>query len=672
MFCSECGQKQEAGSKFCSNCGKKIETSEVVTNVVPVENVVIPTTPVITPVNNYQTSNSNNKNKIALFVSLGLVALIALFIFIGNGLPGGTKKRTIMIYISASNLESDVMAATSDLNSIYPGDVDLDNMNVIIYTGGSKKWYNFVDSKENAIYELTKSGFTKKQTYDVLNMTEPETLASFLNYGYKNYKADKYDLIIYSHGGAWAGAIADDNYERSPMMSLSDFKNSFDNSPFKNGNKLEGVIFRTCINSSYELLTVFKDYADYLVASEEITFGGASVHVLDFLNDITGNMDFITVGNKFAESYYQNTVVRGRLDKYVMAYSTIDLSKVDTLSNEVGNFFQGINVNTNYNTLSRVRNGIHQYARSQDGGDDFDIVDLYYLVDKLKTYSSYDSNKVLSAIDDLVINCYTNTYGKSNSKCLSIYFPYRGSKLAKEMGLQTYLTTNINDKYYDFINTFVFKQKSSSTSKAMLELDNGHFTNNININKKILNLNLTDEEKDDILSIKYYVFKKDGKEYKQIKYSDDTVIDGNTLMIDLSKNYLKLGNEYLSINIDNGNYTLNGYLTKNDKYNKNDFVTYDLDDKGSIVNINKRLKKENGISYVLLNQDDYDNYNFTSYTYDKVDNNFKNKVSEENSLVKKDEVNLAITNLDSGEFYIMLEVLDMNNNVHYTNINRIN
>ena len=37
MFCSECGQKHEAGSKFCSNCGKKIEV-EVVQQ--PVQQVV--------------------------------------------------------------------------------------------------------------------------------------------------------------------------------------------------------------------------------------------------------------------------------------------------------------------------------------------------------------------------------------------------------------------------------------------------------------------------------------------------------------------------------------------------------------------------------------------------------------------------------------------------------
>ena len=300
------------------------------------------------------------------------------------------------------------------------------------------------------------------------------------------------------------------------------------------------------------------------------------------------------------------------------------------------------------------------------------MISLYYLVDKLKAYSSYDSDKVLSALNDVVINCYTNTFGKSNSKCLSIYFPYRGSSVAKDYGLKTYLTTGFNDKYYTFINNFMFKQKSSKTSRAMIELDNGHFTNKIDISNKVLKLNLTDEEKDDILAIKYYVFKKDGKEYKQIKYGDDSILDGNTLMIDLSKGYIKLGNEYVSTTLDNGNYTVDGYLTKEDNYKDSDRVIYNLDNKGSIVNVSKKSSGDNVISYALVNQDDYDKYNFTSYVYDKVDSNFKTKVNEDNKSVNKDDVSLAVTNLDSGEFYVLLEVYDLNNNVHYTTINRIN
>ena len=79
---------------------------------------------------------------------------------------------------------------------------------------------------------------------------------------------------------------------------------------------------------------VMKDYADYMVGSEEVTYGGTPINVLSFLNDISGEMDFKTVGHKFAESYYNNTVVPAQLSNVVMAYATIDLSKISNLSKE--------------------------------------------------------------------------------------------------------------------------------------------------------------------------------------------------------------------------------------------------------------------------------------------------------------------------------------------------
>ena len=696
MFCSECGHKLDDGSQFCSNCGKKVENN-IATNAVEQTQSVVPVQPVqqvqvpqqtqpiqqvqqpvynaITPMNGYQYNPNQGKKKNTFVVAaICLVAIVGVLIFVASrGLSfGGGKKRTIMVYISASNLESEVMAATSDLNSIMPKDVDLDNMNIIVYTGGSTKWYNFVDSNENAIYELTRDGFVKKQTYAVLNMTEPDTLSSFLKYGYQNYKADKYDLIIYSHGGAWNGAISDDNFPHSAMMSLSNFRKSFENSPFTKSNKLEGVIFRTCVNSSYEVSTVFKDYADYIVASEEVTYGGQGVHVLDFLNDITGSMDFKTIGNKFAESYYQNTVVRGRLNNIVMAYSTIDLSKIDNLSNEVGKFFEGINVNSNYSQISRVRSTIYQYATIADGGEDFDIVDLYYLVDKLKTYSSYDGRKVLTAFEEAVVNCYTNTFGESNSKCLSIYFPYRGSSRIKEYGLKVYQDTEFNNEYYKFINNFTFKQKSSLTSSAMLQLDNGHFTNNINITDKVLKLELTDEEKDDIQSVNYYVLSRDGNIYSQVKYGDDVIIDGNTLTIDLSKDYLKVGNEYISTIINNGIIKGHGYVTTNEEYAPEDKVVYSFDNEGNIVNISKKSGDSNGVSYALLYEGDYDKFYFTTYTHANIGESFKESVSENNHPIAREEMELKMETLDKGNYYVILEVRDLNNNVHYTAANKIN
>ena len=647
-------------------------------------NGVVPMQPVNPGIPMYQVPMGTyvppKKKWTGAFAIIGLVAIVGLVVFLAsNGISGGgTKKRTMMIYISASNLESEVGAVTSDLNSIIPSRVDLDNMNVIIYAGGTKLWHNEFSSSENAIYELTKSGLVKKKSYQTLNMSLPATLSDFLNYSYKNYKAEKYDLIIYSHGGAWQGAITDDHYAGS-FMELPHFKQAFSSSPFNSSNKLEGIIFRTCLNGNYEVATVLKDYADYMVASEEMTLGGNSVHVLDFLNDITGEMDFITVGNKFAESYYNNTantiVVKNssQFKNMVMAYATIDLSNMTELEQEVGNFFEGINVNSNYYTISRVRNGLYQYAML--GGEPaFDVIDLYKLVDNLKDKSTYDGSKLLSTFNKVVVNCYTNSIGKNNSKCLSIYFPYRADRITRDKIISYYERQNFDQKYSKFIKEFNFKLASASTSSAMLQLDNGHFKNNITIADKILKLQLADDEKEDIISVKYHVFKKNGDNYQEIKYGDNVILNGNDLTINLGEGYVMLNDNYIYTDYTSESYRTYGYLTKEEDVKDTDAVSYGFDETGKIASAAKKAKTDKSVSMALLNLDDYSKYFFSSYSYkfgNKIDSNWKETVAEEKLEFAKDEVETKITTLDDGDYYVMLEVYDTNNNVHYTSLNKI-
>ena len=732
MFCSQCGNKNEESAKFCAACGNPMNNEMVngevepvpVAQNMPVESVtpvpvqpqsvapvtsvnpmsqpvapvqpmnpinpmpqpvapmapINPVPPMGPPINNGAGYVPPKKNPVGAAAIIGLLVVVGLVIFLAaRGLGGdGTKKRTMMIYISASNLESEVAAVTSDLNSIIPSKVDLNNMNVVIYAGGTKLWHNGFDTNENAIYELTKDGLKKKKSYQVMNMSLPSTLSDFLNYAYTNYKADKYDLVVYSHGGAWQGAIIDDHYPNS-FMQLSHFREAFEGSPFKGENKLEGIIFRTCLNGNYEVATVLKDYAQYMVASEEMTLGGSSIHVLDFLNDITGDMDFITVGNKFEESYYNNTVntfaVKTSSDfrNMVMAYATIDLSKMNELEREVGNFFENININTNYHSISRVRNGLYQYALYGEDGEVFDVVDLYKLVDNLKNVSTYGNNKLLSAFENVVVSCYTNTAGKNNSKCMSIYFPYRAKKEIKTTYVNYYTRQNFDTKYSQFVKDFNFKQTSAGTSAAMLQLDNGHFKNSIAIINKILKLQLTDEEKDDIVAIKYHVFKKNGNNYREIKYSDKVVLNGNDLTINLKEEYMKLNDEYIYVDYFNDSYRAFGYLTKEDEVLDTDKVTYGFDDDGKLTSATKRSKTGNSTSMVLLDLDEYDKYYFSTYNYgfNKVDQEWKSKVQEEKVDFEKDSVNTQISELENGDYYFLLEVYDTNNNVHYTSLNKI-
>ena len=97
------------------------------------------------------------------------------------------------------------------------------------------------------------------------------SVSNFLKYAYDYSKTDEYDLLFWNHGGAIDGSEYDE-LSNNDNLNLKEMNEALFNSPFKN-KKLEIVIFRTCLNGTVEVNSVFSKYAKYLVASEEITLG---------------------------------------------------------------------------------------------------------------------------------------------------------------------------------------------------------------------------------------------------------------------------------------------------------------------------------------------------------------------------------------------------------------
>ena len=229
MFCNNCGKEINQGIAFCPNCGNKINlnTNNISNNM----NVNMNVNTMTTPVNNMNYSvnsgvNNNvkspkNKINIALIVALSSVVVILVFVFIFLFFSPDKKmkddvvdSRTIMIYLCGSDLESKIGLATADLKSINVDELDLDNTNIVVYTGGAKKWFNYVENDENAIYVLEEEGFVKKKTYNKQSMGASNSLSTLFDYAYDNYKADKYDLIMWNHGLGALGISSDELLEK--------------------------------------------------------------------------------------------------------------------------------------------------------------------------------------------------------------------------------------------------------------------------------------------------------------------------------------------------------------------------------------------------------------------------------------------------------------------------
>lgn len=704
MFCSNCGKQINKDDKFCLYCGFKINTNsteEVLdlnkdnnTNNMSINNNLQNDNNYNNANNNFNQFNMNNtfnngynysekkglsgKQKgiiiglLVLFLGVLLIACFSTSVF-GNS---NNRTRTIMIYIEGSNLESDAGIVTADLNGIDPSKINLKKTNILLYTGGTEKWHNFIRNDENAIYILKENGFEKVKSYPKKNMGDPSTFSEFLNFAYKNYKANVYNLVLYDHGGAIDGAIYDD-FSRD-NLSLADLSKGMKDSPFNKRNKLQSVLFRTCLNGTLEVGSVFDDYSDYLIASEEVTYGGPNTSVLVFLNNIIGGDSGVDFGKKFMNSYDEQMNTLDVIGQYTSTYSIVDLSKIDKVKEELNKFYAGIDVKTNYSNIARVRSSIYQYGSSVSY---YDMVDLYDFTKGISQYSKTDSSKLLKAIDSAVVHNNTNL---NTAHGISIYVPYKGNSMATSTFLSVYNKLDGFGDYAKFITSFNAVKNGQQPFSYNLS------SNEFKQSDKEVSMKLTDEQAKNYSGAGYILFKKDLEhpDYYYLLYSsNDAELKDGYVMTKLSNKLIRIKDKSdkkdkgnlipISRRVNAGTETIvtNGILIDSDK---------DVLRDGFLNNVDIHLAEKNGkpiFSTVTLSSDnkkvdgtllDINDFDYLDLMIPRVkilDKNgkytdnwetFSEKIGIEIKVKDIDLVNSSVDN--DGEYYVVFFIKDINNN----------
>ena len=563
MFCSKCGNKVEDTNKFCSKCGNPITNTinntnvvsntsvnpsinpsnvnstpsfnptPVMTNVTPVNTNVVNT---VTPVSvKKSSSNMINKILVIVIVCVGLFTLL----FVGKTILDRSKNRVVMIYMVGADLESKNGLATRDLSDLDYKKLKANNTKVVLIAGGAKAWKNnYIDVNETAIYYLGENGFEKVDSRPITNMGSTDNLTYFLNYVYKNYKASKYNFIYWNHGGAVDGSEYDEL--SNDNLKLVEMSKAFYDSPFKNNNKLETISFRTCLNSTIEMANIYKNYAKYLIASEEITIGSQMDSAIKFLNNVKPTDNPVEFGKKQIEGYKSvvnntcNYIQSKSLDENYCTnstYSITDLSKIDDLSKKVNDFAADLNskLSSNYRDFSRIRANMRQYAEDDLG---YDMIDLYDLAESFDKYS-IKSKALRESIDKAVVYNWTNN---DYSHGLSVYFPYNGNYF-----LSKYDTMSTSSDYTKLVNNF-YKMKSGMKISSYNSFSN----NTLSVSKKDekeadVEVELTEEQINNMAKASYLVFvdTKDGY-HKAIYNGFDVKVEGNKLKASVRDRLLRI------------------------------------------------------------------------------------------------------------------------------------
>lgn len=701
MLCNKCGSQNPDTARFCENCGNALVT-QVVTTQVPV--------PQVSPVSTMKpaTKAPIDIKKfiiVGLLLSIIMMMLIICFIITKKDDVGDkpnevlSGSRTIMIYMVGSNLETDNAIASADLRGIKPEEIDMENVKVYLYTGGTEKWHNFISSDENAIYELKSDGFSKVKTYEKEDMGDAETLATFLNYVYDASKTDLYNLVFYNHGGAIDGAIYDDFTNNN--LSVGEMGDAFEKTPFKGDNKLDTILFRTCLNGTVEVADELDEYARYLIASEEVTNGYPQDSVFTFINELEVSDTGIDYGKKFIAKYekYMDFIDPFAFSSTPM-YSIIDLSKVDTIVDELDTFINGIDVKKNYSDIIKVRSNMYQYGFTVSGFPNFDTVDLYSLIEGIDDYSTVSSDKLLASIKDAVVYNWSKFLKESNG--LSVYFPYNGSRLEQNAMILEYNDMDFSNNYVTFVKQ-ISNLKNSNQVSNFTKTD--LYDSDTKVEKGEFKLELTPEQAKDFAEASYVVFEKqDNNYYMPVYKSDNAYLDGNTLKSDVTGNMLKI----VTKNEEGGYDKFWLQLFENTRTEKkihktgavafyfgdtNDFsnfkvdaldiyIEYDENGKPYVGNVTTSVKDEETgtvkVEYVKL--EDYDYVQFTNFRHDILDENgnFTTEFESDPTKylievdMKEDEFYYENVSLDSGDYYAVFYITDIYGNRVNSNLVSVN
>ena len=244
------------------------------------------------------------------------------------------KRSTLMIYMIGSNLESRNAAASADLREMVESGVDLTQTNVIVYAGGSNRWNSKVPTGCNNVLDLSlpEGDWVVAQTNSNVSMGASQTLAAFINYCTTHYPAEHNAIVFWDHGNGPLWGYGNDELHDGDGLILSEMRDAMEETDFATSKpgKLDWVGFDACLMGSIENASLWKDYTNNLVVSEETEPGdGWNYAFLNALNNAEDPAQICSAIVASYEDHYKRTSSAFSNPEVTLAY--YDLAKLDSV-----------------------------------------------------------------------------------------------------------------------------------------------------------------------------------------------------------------------------------------------------------------------------------------------------------------------------------------------------
>lgn len=357
---------------------------------------------------------------------------------------------TLLVYICGSDLETRYGAATKNIGELLGADIP-ENVNVVLQTGGAAKWRDY-DISPTSLQRFTVENGTLKLAVSLpqASMGAQKTLEDFLLWGMESYPAKKYGVILWDHGnGNTPGVCYDQNYSMD-CLSLAELDGAFSAAVKAVQQNFSFIGFDACLMANYETMLMVSQYADNMVASEEI--------------EPSGGWDYAAVVPAFVEDDY-GLLLRSYADKcersgkYAYTLSHIDFARFSALQKAFEDFARRLSTDVSQNGLKYVSDSAGKsmgFGSNAEKEGYSDLIDL----------AEFTDHAGFAELRTEIEACATvvNGENRKNACGISLYYPLNSMdkvddyiKEAKDSAYKTFLEQNYTDlppdnEYVHFID----------------------------------------------------------------------------------------------------------------------------------------------------------------------------------------------------------------------------
>lgn len=371
--------------------------------------------------------------------------------------PSDTVDYTILMYVVGSDLESQWFLATKDFQEMIQGDPN-DSINVIIESGGSKakpEGERTIDFTTVQRLQIKNGDIHQLDNLGNQNMGLSKTLTDFLDWGTSSFPAENYVLILWNHGSGVNGYGHDEiNHD---LLSLDELENALDAAKNKNNVTYEIIGFDACLMATIEVANILKDYANYMVASEELEVGDGWKYdeIIASLND-NSKQSGAELGKVIADSFFADTKAKstGNYDlSRATTLSVIDLGAIPALNESINLLTSKIENDIDKTDMPKFSVSLRDSERYgiDSRGEDSGHMDIRHFSDNVSEYLPQfqgDSDKVKQDLDNAVIYSVKGS-ARPQANGLSIYMPTTSDAVSTNYRSATSSTSVF---YADYLN----------------------------------------------------------------------------------------------------------------------------------------------------------------------------------------------------------------------------